>query len=127
MSLHGGIQARLSGQVSSVSTRVWRDHLPQDSTVPAISFNVRSTTRDTELGASTSESIRPILEVWSWAATHTQAKATADEVRTALHKWSGTSDSTVFGHVLYLDERDHYDPELGWFAVVADYAVMYAG
>jgi hypothetical protein len=78
-----------------------------------------------ELGTGIDELIQPRLEVWAWAETHTEAQTAADEVKTALHKWSGTSDGTVFDHVIYDSSRDHYDPDLGLFAVVQDFLVMY--
>lgn len=92
--------------------------------MPAITFNVVSAPLEGDLSDDTDELLHPRIEVWNWATTHSGAETVAAESKAALHKWSGTSDSTVFQHVIYSTDRDHYDPDLGLFAIVQEYTAL---
>lgn len=124
MSLHGALATRLSGQVSSVSGRAYRQKLPQNPTYPALTFRVigDNPTHTMSHVATVSDAL---VEVIAWAATHSQAKATAEEVRTALDGWDGTEDGTTVQHAILNDGDDLYDDDLGVHGVAQDFFVMF--
>lgn len=124
MSLHGAVQTRLNAEVSSVSGRIYRLHAPQSTAKPFCTYRLISNVAVKALSGTATNSL-PRLEVTSWGDTHTQARATADEVRDALNNWSGTADSTVVQAATPDDETELYDDDHELYGISQDFALMY--
>ncbi len=128
MSLHGALATRLSAAVASISGRAYRVRLPQSVTYPALTYRVVSAEQLQAInGPMTTGTKRIEVTVWCDmdAGGHTQAKATAEEVRTALDGWSGTEDSTVVSSVTLQGDVDLWDDQLGAYGIPQDFFVMF--
>lgn len=89
------------GTVSGlVSTRMYSDALPQNATMPAITYFVVNTDAYEHLGGIV-DIARARIQIDCFAATRTAANALADAVRLALEKYEGTV-GTQFIHEINL-------------------------
>lgn len=106
MSVWGALQARLTGYAglsALVGTRVYLGHLPQNVTLPAVSYSAVGEERTHAWGAD-SDVIALRVQVDCWATTAASVRAVSDQVIAALSRWSGTEDTTEVVGVL-LDNR----------------------
>lgn len=104
------ISTRLTGFAglsALVASRVYRPHLPQGATLPAVSFFRVSTERSAKMGVDS-----PLLrgrwqfDVWGdQAGGHDAVAAVRVQVRRALQRWRNAS-SPVVQDSLILDEQD---------------------
>ena len=120
------IKARLeavSGVTDLVAARIYPAVLPQNPTLPAITFQRIDGPR---LSAMTNDVwAEPRIQINSYAAKYTGAKALAQQVRIALQRWSGTSAGVVIHDIFIENDRDNYDDEVEAWRVIADYLVQH--
>ena len=111
-----------------VSARIYPVVLPQNPTLPAVTYQrislVSPVTLDAAIGP---ERIR--LQVDCWALTWGAVRALASAVKTALHGFSGIVSGKQALNGVFLDsEADIFEPEVGpggegIYRVTSDYFV----
>lgn len=81
---------------------------PEGAPLPYVVYGRESTTIDPALYGGQPVPRKPLgqfrLEVY--AATYTQAKAVADDVRQAIHDFNGTAGGVTILHSYLIDEKD---------------------
>lgn len=108
MSIAGGLLARMKA-VSAVtdivgtgsSARIHAMHLPQKPTLEAVVFQRISTPIVVHAFGADPGLTEERWQVSAWGNTFLEAKTLAAAVKTALSRYSGTSDSTVFQDILH--------------------------
>jgi hypothetical protein len=94
-----------SGVTDEVGTRIHRDHLPQDPTLPAVVFHVISDVKEHHMGgASLLAMARVQLDVI--AETFGAAQDAAEAIRNAADGYSGTMGSE-YAQTCQLDSQQH--------------------
>jgi len=107
-----------------VATRVYPIILPQNPTMPAITYQRISTPR---VSSTTGPSglASPRIQVDCWAETYAAVKALSDTVRTAVDGYSGTMDTfTVYG-VIVESEQDLYEPDAVYYRTSLDLIIWH--
>lgn len=111
------------GTVSGlVSTRIFPDTVPQNTSFPYISYTVISTLpTDAKDGASRLDVVNVQVDIYSRDYSTTQDIAAG--VRAALDRYSGTNNSVNVDKIWFTNEAaGNYEQELGVFWVSQDYA-----
>lgn len=113
--------------VALVADRIGPEPLPQNPTLPAVTYQlvsrVRWTGRAKPLGLA-----RPRIQVDSWAADYNQVKALAAAVQGALcpeDGLSGTFAGVEIDVITPAGERDSYEPDTQLRRVSADFFVSH--
>lgn len=109
-----------------VSTRIYPEMLPENPTLPAITYQRTSGAR-TQVMSAASGLAAPHFQVDAWAATYAAVKALATQVRKALDGYTGTLGGTggVAADIMLLNDIDLLDPETGWHRVVMDFEIWH--
>lgn len=114
-----------AGLTALVSTRIYPMHLPQQPTLPAVSYQrISSGRRDVHHGGITAVA-ETIFQVSCWATTLKSAKDIAAAVRTRMHGYNGTVGSVKIFSSRVINEVDLYDPETNVYHVPVDVAVLH--
>jgi len=104
-------------------TRIYALFLPQDPTLPAITYQRISGPRIQELNAAT-EWGRARIQYDCWSTTYLGAQTLAAAVRRSLNGHVGKLATLKVG--IRLDnERDLYEDELNIFRISQDYTVVH--
>lgn len=102
----------VAGVSSLIGTRAYPAKLPQNPTLPAITFARVSGPRDyTHSGESGLAEGR--VQFDCWATTYKGAKALAAALIAALSGYLGTSASVEVASVFVIGETDEYTPQEG--------------
>lgn len=118
-----------AGLTALVSTRIYPYMIPQDATLPCVTYQRIGTPRTLTHGdtGATGTLARPRIQFSCWAATLSSAMDIAYQLRAALNgkKGSiGTAPNNVTVRAILVDnELDDRDPETKLFRVIADYLV----
>lgn len=113
MSFETTIFSRLSGFAglsSLVSSRIYPNTLPQNPTLPALTFRRVSTVPFSAMSNDTGVT-RCRLQVDVWARKYSDLDAVGDQVRQALQRWRNTGAGTEVLSSFYLNAVDLYEPE----------------
>lgn len=128
--LEEGIYSYLTtyaGLVSLIGTRVYAFRIPQEATLPCMTYQRISTprrlTHDTS-GAGNDLSY-PRFQFDCWATTYASAKAIADQLHAALNGRKGTTGGVMVRGALIADERPSYEPEANLYRVSCDYIIWH--
>lgn len=110
-----------AGLVALVGTRVYPVQLPQEATLPALTYQRISGPR-THTQNGVSILARPRIQVDCWASSYAGAKAVATQVRLALdgHKAAGEVWASVLDN-----DIDDLDAETGRYRVIMDVLFWY--
>ena len=104
--------------------RIYPLMLPQNHTLPAVTFTRIAATRTRSLDGP-SGMARAVFQVDAWAATYGGAKTLAETLRQALDGHRGAMGSETVGGVLLTAERDLFDHETGTYRVSMDFAIWH--
>lgn len=106
LSNHAGLSAL-------VGSRIYPSVLPQDPTLPAVTYFRVSTPRERAF----KRSLLPqgMFQLDCWATTYPDAKDVAEQVRLALDMYRGTMGTETVLVSIIVNERDLYDPETGYW------------
>ena len=116
--------ANYAGLTALVSTRVYPLRLPQNPTLPAVTFQRITGSREHGMTADHGMA-HPTLQVDSWGETYASARAVAVQVRTALSRWSDATTDPVVLDVFASDERDMDEADVKLFRVSQDYQIWH--
>jgi len=123
-----GILAGDSAIAALVGARIYPALLPQPPTFPALTYQVVSGFRHTQMDGPPGVN-RARLQIDCWAATYIGAEALADAVRLALDGFKGMvggSPGRLVQAAFFASERDLYEPEPPCYRRSADYLITYA-
>ena len=118
MSIETDVYDRLVAAVPLVAGRCYPLLLPQNPTLPAVTFFKVSNPRVETLIADASLQ-HPRYQFSCWALTYGAAWAVAEQVRLALQ------GLTSAGAGNYQNAVDLYDPETGWYHVAVDITIWH--
>lgn len=119
MTIESDIFTRLVAAVPLVVSRVYPLLLPQNPTLPAITYQRISDVREQSLGGDSSLQ-HPRFQFSCWAETYAVALAVAEQVRLALQ------GITAAGGGYYEGALDLYDSETGWYHVPVDMTIWHS-
>lgn len=108
-----------AGLTALVSTRVYAILMPQDPTVPAVTFQRITAERVSTLAPAGGNGVeRARIRVIAWGKTLAECQAVAEQVRQAMNA------ATTF-KVEHLVEIDDFENDTLLYSVLTDYAVWY--
>ncbi len=107
-----------------VGTRMYARKLPQNPTLPAISFQ-RIDTRRLHDMAGPDGLPKPRMQVTCWGTTPAAASDLAAVVRQRLDGYRGAWGAIDIGACQCVGEKDLDDPETGRVAVAQDYMIQF--
>ncbi len=127
MSVEKAIVALLEDDVgvgAIAADRIYPSVLPEDETLPAITYFRVSTVRDPKFGAD-SIVVQSRIQVGCHASSYSGAKDLRDAVRTAVQRFGGTSGGVVVQVIFIENERDDFEPKNRIHTVSFDLDVRY--
>lgn len=133
LTLEAGLVYKLqntAGLTALISTRVYLERIPQGATVPCLTYQRISTTRELTHDVSGSAgTARVRVQFDAWATTYLSAKAIADALRAALNGFKGTitsgSDTVVVQAALIEAESSEPDLDAELSRVRSDYFIWH--
>jgi len=117
MNAEKALYARLTavtGVTDLVSTRIYPVQIPQDATLPAITYRLLFAEREHAMGADCNI-LRAQIELLCVAYTYAETKNTNDEVRQALQRFSGTVSTFTIHDIWIEDNQDVYVDDVKQF------------
>jgi len=121
------ITSRLDGYAglsALISTRIYPLKLPQDSTMPAVVYQIVSKTRESAMGSDPGLATARV-RISSFADSYSSAKDVGEQVRAALQRWSGTEATVVIQDSFIEMDIEQYDPEVKKTFVIQDYKITF--
>lgn len=112
-----------SGLSALTNARCYPLTLPQNATLPALSYFRVSTVRHSAMGSDCGL-VTARFQVSVWADSFSSVRAVANQVRSALQRWSTTS-GTVIQDIFYLNETDLHEPQVEGYHTACDFEVHY--
>jgi len=125
--LEAVIFTRLStyaGLIALTSTRIYPIILPQNPTLPAVTYQRTDGPRESALGAEMGLA-HPGIQIDSWGKTYASAKAVATQARAALQRWSSEATDPVVLDCLLESDGDEYEPGANIYHVRQDWTVWH--
>ena len=115
-----------AGLTALVGTRIYPMLLPQQATLPAVTFMKVSNPYIRTFGSTIGA--QPRFQFSCWATTYLGAKAVADQIKAALDFYAGTMGGGVVVRAgLVENELDDYDPETKRYHVPVDVILWHEG
>lgn len=113
-----------AGVAALAGTRIYAVQLPQQPTLPAVTYELVS---DRRQGTFTGPAGLPgsLFRVHSWAAGYAAAKALANAVRAALDGYQGTVGGETIQAAILEGQTDIYEPEVAIWRTVGDYRLWW--
>lgn len=103
--IYGRLQA-VSAVTSLVSTRIYPDLAPQNTTYPFLVYRLTGNVpTDTKEGVSKLDVVQVTIEIY--ANTYTSKADIAEAVRTALDRYSGTIEGVVIDSIRFSNARNY--------------------
>lgn len=122
MPLYNEVYKALSGNsliTDLTSSRIYPVHLPQATSLPALTYQRAGSERVYSLsGYSTLEN--PSLQIDCWSSSFEGAKTLAANVKTVM------DGASAFAAIL-VDDTDLYEDEVGIHRVSQDFSIWYRG
>lgn len=118
------ILAANAGVTALVSTRIYKDEIPQNPTYPCVVF-YQSDGWSEEALTSSSGIRYAEYEVMSFATTHLVASNVAEAVRTALNRYNGTSGGVVVLDIKINGESSEKDDSINVYLKSFDVLATY--
>lgn len=125
--LEAVIFTRLStyaGLIALTSTRIYPIILPQNPTLPAVTYQRTDGPRESALGAEMGLA-HPGIQIDSWGKTYASAKAVATQARAALQRWSSEITDPVVLDCLLESDGDEYEPGANIYHVRQDWTIWH--
>lgn len=117
-----------AGLSALVGSRIYPLTMPQDATLPCVTYQRVSGIRHSAMGQDTGlATVR--LSFSCWAATYASAKAVAKQLRLALQRCASTIGSganTATGVASFIEtDIDDYEPDTGYYRVILDFRISH--
>lgn len=120
------LHTRLSGfagLATLVGDRVYPNIMPQNVTLPAVSFR-RVTSRRERAMVADPGIVRGRFQFDAWASTYDAARDVREQIRLALERWDTTVDTAV-DTIFVESEVDLYEDDTEIHHLVIDFEVIY--
>jgi len=122
--------AATDGITALCSARIYPIDLPQDTTLPAVTYQIISAVIESiHDEAVTSGLAHVVYQVDAWAATYSAAVTLARQIHLALHTFRGAIalGTETFAVLICLRtaKRPNKDPEVGLYWISQDYEIWY--
>ena len=114
-----------TGLTALVGRRIYPATLPQDCTLPAVSYEVTNDSPVHTMSADSANPRKPLITYNVWAASYSSGKAVAEQLRTALMDKSGTLTVRVLQRIFWENEYDLYEDDTETHHIVLDFIVWY--
>ena len=118
LSTHAGLSAL-------VGTKIYPQVIQQDTTLPAVTYNLISKNRRQSTIGGNYGLVSPIYEFRCYATTYSQAKNIGEQIKSALLNYSGAIGSYTVQGCFYVSEFDGYDSETKEFYVSQEFEFYY--
>lgn len=112
-----------AGLTALVGVRVYPNRMPQDVTLPAVSYRRVASGRERAMGANPGI-VRARFQVDAWAATYAAARNVREQIRLALERWNTTTGTTV-DDVFVESDIDLYEDDTKIHHLSMDFEVIY--
>jgi len=109
-----------AGLAALVGGRVYRVHLPQDPTLPAVTYQRIDTPREYSHDGE-SFLVHPRFQISCWAGTQSGGEAVANQVRAALAGWPDAYGGAAFVE----SQADLYDPDTAIYHIPVDVVIWH--
>ena len=113
-----------AGLTSLVVSRIYPLVLPQNPTLPAVTYQRIDGIREDGIAGSHGLA-HPRIQIDSWGSTYTSAKDVATQVRTALYRQTWTEDTVAVLDAFIEDDRDFYEDDVKIFRVSQDFLIWH--
>jgi hypothetical protein len=115
-----------SGLTNLVSTRIYPTHLPQDVTLPAVTYTLISAGRESALSTDTGD-VRARVRVTTWSddPSPLEAMNVMDQVRAALKRFRGTAGTVTVKAIYMMNENAFYDFDTRTHYIASDFEINY--
>lgn len=110
--------------VSAITTAIHVSHLPQTPSIPAVTFNVENSERQSAFGADTGV-VRSSVSVISYQISAALAETLAAQTRAALQRYSGTVEGVVILGSFLEEERMEYDDSPPIYSIEGYYTIWH--
>jgi hypothetical protein len=114
-----------TGIAALVATRVYPQHLPQNPTLPAVSYQVVGGGSDYQHGGASGRA-RPFFQIDAWAATYATAKILAEEIKKAMIAFVGTFSGVKVDGAYGGRTMDFYEESTRIHRVSRDFEVFHS-
>ena len=120
------IKSRLATQVGNLSsaTAIWALLAPPTATMPFLTFEVITETPTNVMGVETKPT-ECLFQVSIFAGTFLEAVNITNDVRTALTRYRGTTNSVVVQDIFYEQRNDFFSEADNTYQRVLDFRMYY--
>jgi hypothetical protein len=108
----------------SSSTRITPNHLPQNPTLPALTYHEISRTTVSAFGADTGDAMKHI-QISCWGRDYPSAKALAEAVRGRMQRWDASTVTTIQDCFLENEFDLPFDERTETYHVPQDYLIWF--
>lgn len=116
--------ANTAGVTALVSTRIYPIVMPQNPTLPAITYQMISNVEE-EVHRGMTGDARPRFQITCWAATELAAAAVATQVRLAVMAMSGTIAAVPIKGTWVAGETRGYEPDTFRYFSARDFFIAH--
>ena len=107
-----------------VSTRVYPLILPQNPTLPAVTYQTVAGTRETAMGSNPGVAA-PVVQFDTWARTYKESRDLALKVKAAIERWRGTEQGVEILDAFIQREEDMYESDTDMWRSSWDYLIWH--
>lgn len=107
-----------------IGDRVHPVKLPQNPTLPAVSYVKISAAREVLMGADPGMA-SPVFQFDCWAETYTEAKDVCTRLRQALERYNGVNAGVTIHDCYIVNETDAFESPVETFHVMLDVQVWH--
>lgn len=121
------VVARLAASTAvtgRAGTRIYPVELPQDPKLPAVTYDLISSTRESVMSQDYG-TVHARIQVTAWANTYSAASGLSEGVRAAVQRWTGTSTGVTIHDFFIENEFSFRDSDTGTHAHTLDLMVHY--
>jgi hypothetical protein len=127
MSIENAIYTMLNGHAglsALVGVRIYPMYLPQTPTLPACAYRLTSA-QTISLLATDTNIIEARYEIAVFSKTYDQCVATADQLRQALQRQSGTVETVVILDITIDNIDQSFDQDFEIYEITTDVTISY--
>lgn len=114
-----------TGLTALVGQQIYPQTLPQNTTFPAISYEVTNDTPNHTMGSEAANPRKPLITYNVWAETYKEAKQVSAQLHTALEDKTGGLATRTLQWILFENEYDIYESDTEIHHIVVDFVVWY--
>lgn len=128
MSIEAAVQAKLlslTALTALCSTRIWGGRLPDNSSFPAVSWQIISSQHSYNVG-DVGELRSVLIQIDCRANTHADSLTMAAAINAGLDGFKGAIGSVNVVAIFHEDEQDFQEPEIPVFRRILEFTITYS-